>query len=212
MFHRLAGVLGSRSSTTRRTTAPRARFRPGLERLESREVMNAGLVPTGAAPPALPVWNPWDINPGSLPPGVGAVMPIRISVTTASDYFDVGSALLSDASLGTTGSLFTAQELYLASDGPIICQALFQRLAPRAPANGAQVNSAVDRFIIFYEPGPIVPLPGAGATPVVRTPVGGPWVPPPHGPGQPAPPTPTGQTPANDPAHWLVYDLRRFGP
>jgi hypothetical protein len=46
----------------------------------------------------------------------------------------------------------SAQELNFQTDGPIICQALFQRLAPRAPAYGAQITYAGDRLEIYFDP------------------------------------------------------------
>jgi hypothetical protein len=46
----------------------------------------------------------------------------------------------------------SAQELNFQTDGPIICQALFQRLAPRAPQFGAQVHYAGDHLNITFDP------------------------------------------------------------
>ncbi len=46
----------------------------------------------------------------------------------------------------------SAQELNFQTDGPIICQALFQRLAPRAPDYGAQINYAGDRLEVYFDP------------------------------------------------------------
>ncbi|MEW6250846.1 MAG: hypothetical protein AB1716_09375 [Planctomycetota bacterium] len=46
----------------------------------------------------------------------------------------------------------SAQELNFQTEGPIICQALFQRLAPRAPQYGAQINYAGDRLEIYFDP------------------------------------------------------------
>jgi hypothetical protein len=37
-------------------------------------------------------------------------------------------------------------------DDPLICQALFQRLAPRAPQYGAQINYAGDRLDVYFDP------------------------------------------------------------
>lgn len=45
-----------------------------------------------------------------------------------------------------------AQELNFQTDGPIICQALFQRLAPRAPQYGAEINFAGDRLEVYFDP------------------------------------------------------------
>lgn len=46
----------------------------------------------------------------------------------------------------------SAQELNFQTDGPIICQALFQRLAPRAPQYGTQINYAGDRLEVYFDP------------------------------------------------------------
>ncbi len=46
----------------------------------------------------------------------------------------------------------SASELSFQTDGPIICQALFQRLAPRAPQYGAQINYAGDRLEVYFDP------------------------------------------------------------
>lgn len=46
----------------------------------------------------------------------------------------------------------SAQELDFQTEGPIICQALFQRLAPRAPQYGAQINYAGDRLEVYFDP------------------------------------------------------------
>jgi len=46
----------------------------------------------------------------------------------------------------------SSQELNFQTEGPIICQALFQRLAPRAPQYGAQINYAGDRLEIYFDP------------------------------------------------------------
>lgn len=46
----------------------------------------------------------------------------------------------------------SAAQLDFMTDGPIICQALFQRLAPRAPQYGAQINYAGDRLEIYFDP------------------------------------------------------------
>jgi hypothetical protein len=46
----------------------------------------------------------------------------------------------------------SAQELNFQTDGPIICQALFQRLAPNAPPYGAQISYAGDRLEVYFDP------------------------------------------------------------
>ncbi len=54
--------------------------------------------------------------------------------------------------VGELTEVISAQELNFQTDGPIICQALFQRLAPRAPHYGAQINFAGDRLEIYFDP------------------------------------------------------------
>lgn len=54
--------------------------------------------------------------------------------------------------VGELSATISAQELNFQTDGPIICQALFQRLAPRAPQYGAQINYAGDRLEIYFDP------------------------------------------------------------
>lgn len=46
----------------------------------------------------------------------------------------------------------SAAELDFQTDGPIICQALFQRLAPLAPPYGANVLCAGDRLEVYFDP------------------------------------------------------------
>lgn len=46
----------------------------------------------------------------------------------------------------------TAEELGFVTDGPIICQALFMRLAPLAPPLGANVLLAGDRLDVYFDP------------------------------------------------------------
>jgi hypothetical protein len=54
--------------------------------------------------------------------------------------------------LGELTVQVTAEELNFQTDGPIICQALFQRLAPQAPHYGAQINFAGDRLEVYFDP------------------------------------------------------------
>jgi hypothetical protein len=54
--------------------------------------------------------------------------------------------------VGELTAQISAQELNFQTDGPIICQALFQRLAPRAPQYGAQINYAGDRLEVYFDP------------------------------------------------------------
>ncbi|MCC6907880.1 MAG: hypothetical protein IT430_08080 [Phycisphaerales bacterium] len=46
----------------------------------------------------------------------------------------------------------SASELNFQTEGPIICQALFQRLAPQAPQYGANVLFAGDRLEVYFDP------------------------------------------------------------
>lgn len=54
--------------------------------------------------------------------------------------------------VGELTATVTADELNFQTDGPIICQALFQRLQPRAPEYGAQINYAGDRLEVYFDP------------------------------------------------------------
>jgi hypothetical protein len=54
--------------------------------------------------------------------------------------------------VGELSAQVSAQELNFQTDGPIICQALFQRLAPQAPQYGVQLNYAGDRLEVFFDP------------------------------------------------------------
>lgn len=54
--------------------------------------------------------------------------------------------------VGELTAQISSQELNFQTDGPIICQALFQRLAPRAPQYGAQINYAGDRLEVYFDP------------------------------------------------------------
>ncbi|MCC6676655.1 MAG: hypothetical protein IT436_05880 [Phycisphaerales bacterium] len=54
--------------------------------------------------------------------------------------------------VGELSAQVSAAELSFQTDGPIICQALFQRLAPRAPQYGAQINYAGDRLEVYFDP------------------------------------------------------------
>jgi len=54
--------------------------------------------------------------------------------------------------LGECSVAVSAAELNFQTDGPIICQALCQRLAPRALELGAQVNYAGDRLEVYFDP------------------------------------------------------------
>ncbi len=54
--------------------------------------------------------------------------------------------------VGELSASISSAELNFQTEGPIICQALFQRLAPRAPQYGAQINYAGDRLEIYFDP------------------------------------------------------------
>lgn len=73
------------------------------------------------------------------------------------DPFDVNHApaiftagIVTD--VGELTAQISSQELDFQTDGPIICQALFQRLAPRAPHYGAGINFAGDRLEVYFDP------------------------------------------------------------
>ncbi|RJP32539.1 MAG: hypothetical protein C4547_13740 [Phycisphaerales bacterium] len=76
----------------------------------------------------------------------------------------------------------SSQELNFQTSGPIICQALFQRLAPRAPQYGAQIQYAGDRLEIYFDPNYTVTAggvvfgttsPSPGCSGAVQVPAGG---------------------------------------
>lgn len=54
--------------------------------------------------------------------------------------------------IGELSVRVSAEDLNFQTDGPIICQALFQRLAPHAPQYGAQVLFAGDRLEVYFDP------------------------------------------------------------
>lgn len=54
--------------------------------------------------------------------------------------------------IGELTAWVSAVELNYQTEGPIVCQALFQRLAPFAPAYGADILYAGDRLLIYYDP------------------------------------------------------------
>ncbi|MCI0359761.1 MAG: hypothetical protein L0211_14895 [Planctomycetaceae bacterium] len=64
-----------------------------------------------------------------------------------------------------------AGELQFRTDGPIIAQALFQRLAPRAPQYGAQINYAGDSLEIYFDPAYSVTQGGVQHVPVSPLPM-----------------------------------------
>jgi hypothetical protein len=66
----------------------------------------------------------------------------RPAIFTAGIITDVGELV----------AQVSALELDFATDGPIICQALFQRLAPRVPDYGAQIVYAGDRLEVYFDP------------------------------------------------------------
>lgn len=54
--------------------------------------------------------------------------------------------------VGELSATISASELNFQTEGPIICQALYQRLAPRAQQFGAQINYAGDRLEVYFDP------------------------------------------------------------
>lgn len=54
--------------------------------------------------------------------------------------------------IGELTAEVSAEELMFQTDGPVICQALFQRLAPQAPMFGAGIQFGGDRLIIQFDP------------------------------------------------------------
>ncbi len=54
--------------------------------------------------------------------------------------------------VGTFTVQISAAELNFQPDGPIICQALFERLGPRVAQYGAQINYAGDRLEVYFDP------------------------------------------------------------
>lgn len=54
--------------------------------------------------------------------------------------------------VGELTAQISAAELNFHTDGPMICQALFQRLAPNTPPLGAHINFAGDRLEIYFDP------------------------------------------------------------
>lgn len=88
-------------------------------------------------------------TPGALGGGVAfqgyfepLVTPAQPAIFTAGIVTDIGELSVR----------ISAQELNFQTEGPIICQALFQRLAPRAPQYGALINYAGDRLEIYFDP------------------------------------------------------------
>jgi hypothetical protein len=54
--------------------------------------------------------------------------------------------------VGELTAQVAADELDFQTDGPIICQALFQQLAPHAPPYGAQISCVGDRLEVYFDP------------------------------------------------------------
>lgn len=74
--------------------------------------------------------------------------------------------------VGELTASVSAAELNFQTDGPIICQALFQRLAPRAPQYGGQIHYAGDRLEVYFDPAYTVVAGGAVAGSTSQTPIG----------------------------------------
>lgn len=85
--------------------------------------------------------------PGFFPPNTYQNQPATFTAGIVTD-------------LGELTVQVTASELNFQTDGPIICQALFQRLAPRAPQYGAQINYAGDRLEVYFDPAYTVTIGG----------------------------------------------------
>lgn len=97
---------------------------------ERRDLLRAARVQTGAI--AFAGWfAPFEMGPSERP-----------AIFTAGIVTDVGEL----------AAQISAQELNFQTDGPIICQALFQRLAPRAPDFGVTLNYAGDRLEVYFDP------------------------------------------------------------
>lgn len=97
---------------------------------------------TGERKDELFVWNPSEGHvafPGFFEPFDRNGQP---AIFTAGIVTDVGELTVQ----------VTAEELNFQTDGPIICQALFQRLAPRAPDHGGQILFAGDRLEVYFDP------------------------------------------------------------
>lgn len=76
---------------------------------------------------------------GVFEPYDGAGLP---AVFTAGIVTDVGELVVQVSS----------EELDFQTEGPVICQALFQRLAPHAPPYRAQILYAGDRLEVYFDP------------------------------------------------------------
>ncbi|GIK15535.1 MAG: hypothetical protein BroJett003_04990 [Planctomycetota bacterium] len=113
--------------------------------------------------------------------------PARVVFESFFEPFDVNlqpaifrAGIVTD--VGELSVQVSAAELNFQTEGPIICQALFQRLAPRAPQYGAQINYAGDRLEVYFDPaytvtqggvlfGTTSPSPGcSGGLPLMESP------------------------------------------
>jgi hypothetical protein len=82
-------------------------------------------------------------DPNVPPPPFAPIDPTgQPAIFTAGIITDVGDLTVQ----------VSAAELTFQTDGPIICQALFQKLAPQAPAYGAGINYAGERLDVFFDP------------------------------------------------------------
>lgn len=97
---------------------------------------------TGEAKDFIETKSPW----GGTTDFLGSFSPFdwngREAIFTAGIVTDVGELT----------ATISASELNFQTEGPIICQALYQRLAPRAQQFGAQINYAGDRLEVYFDP------------------------------------------------------------
>ncbi len=135
-----------------------------------REALNSAGVPTlpGPAPDETRIFG-FDCGNGSVRVETGGTAQEGVSLRAArassaqvayigrfDPFSPVGPPAVFTAGIITDVGMLTeqisAQELNFQTEGPIICQALFQRLAPRAPQYGAQISYAGDRLEIYFDP------------------------------------------------------------
>jgi hypothetical protein len=119
------GLTGLRIEGLRNGT--KVKFNPGSTG-EERDTQTAMALPNASLGFANALFNPVD--------AVG-----QPAVFTAGIITDVGELSAQVSALELSGT-----------SGPIICQALFQRLAPQAPAFGALINHLGDSLAVTFDP------------------------------------------------------------